>query len=96
MLFGTKDDAENFDIILKGFSEDDEAMEELRAAVKQYPCLSDAMIAIENHEFQYSSLEGPCSDELIDACERMAAGYDGLPDDDCYSEPIMYLLEKLY
>ena len=95
MLFGTEDEADNFDIILKGFSEDEEAMEELRAAVKQYPSLGDALIAVEEQEFQHS-LEGPCSDELIDACEQMAVGFEGLPDDDCYSEPIRYLLEKLY
>ena len=95
MLFGSKEDAKNFDETLKHYSENPEAEQEFRKAAEQYPSAYAVDLAIEQNRFHFN-LIGPHSDELIAACENMTGGYDGLADDDCYICAMNYLNNKFY
>lgn len=95
MLFGSKEDAENFDETLKRYSESPEAEKEFRKAASQYPSPYAVDLAIKQNRFHFN-LVGEHSDELIAACENMTGGYNGLADDECYICAMNYLNNKFY
>lgn len=92
MLFGSKEDAENFDETLKRYSESPEAEKEFRKAASPYAAVD---LAIKQNRFHFN-LVGEHSDELIAACENMTGGYNGLADDECYICAMNYLNNKFY
>lgn len=95
MLFDSKEDANNFDEILKRYSESPEAKREFRKALIQYPSRYAVDLAIKQNNFHHHLL-GKYSDELILACENMVGGCDGLANDECYICAMNYLNNKFY
>lgn len=92
MLFGSEEDAENFDTLLTNFINDPKGRKEWEESCKGYPSAYAIAYAIEAEDFE---LLGELSDRLVcEGCESMIAGYNGLQDDDCYRPVYKYIWNK--
>lgn len=93
MLFDTPEALTNFEATLSNYLANKEAIAEFKDEIAQYACLEAVFNAIRDNVFYP---EGPYSEKLIGACETMSAGYEGLPDDECYKCVYNYILHYIY
>ena len=95
MLFDTEEEAASFDLILIGYCNNKNAIQEFKNAESQYASEGAVRYNIENGTFIHN-LKGPYSDSLIIAAERVSSTQGDLSDDNPYIEMFNYIINKLY
>lgn len=92
MLFGSEEDAENFDTLLTEFINNPKGKEEWEESCEDYPSAYAIAYNIETDNFE---LQGELANRLIcEGCESMIDGYGGLQNDDCYRPVYKYIWSK--
>lgn len=93
--FDCQEDADNFDKVLKVFTECPEAKLEWDKAEMQYASLYAVQYAINGLRFHFD-LQGPYSEDLIGACENVIEIWEQDDQYDCYTAPMNYIFSKLH
>lgn len=95
ILFGNKEEAENFDNVITDCVTKPEAIEELKSL--PYNTVQEIKDAIENGDI-LEEINGNYGVKLIDACEDSVSKYDNYFtfNEDCYLIPLKYVFGKIY
>lgn len=92
MLFDCSEDAEHFDKVLNDFINNPEALEEFTEPVLASWSALKYHINLGHYQLM---IDGKYTRELLEACERMVAGYEGLDDGDCYTPALNYIFNHI-